>query len=80
MINIELAEALVGPSSKEIVYLTYLGLNRLQGKRWDVPCERFVKVAAELLRRGWIRRRWWFWGPVGITTAGIEAFCRKESS
>jgi hypothetical protein len=49
-------------------------------RKWDVPCPRFQKTAAELLRRGWARRRWFLFGPVGITNAGIDALHRKDWS
>lgn len=47
------------------------------GRRWDRPCPWFVKAAEELIQRGWARRRWWLFGPIGITRQGIEALTRK---
>lgn len=51
-----------------MVYLLYLTT-----KKWDTPCPRFRKSAQELLRRGWVRHRWWLFGPVAITVAGAKA-------
>lgn len=49
------------------------------GRRWDVPCPRFRTAAAELLRRGLARRRWLLFGPLGITSRGLEALRRGAS-
>jgi len=59
-------------------YLTYLQQARYgglppDGRRWDYPCPRFKKTAQELLRRGWARKRWIFFGPLGITEKGLLA-------
>ncbi len=63
-----------------MIYLMYLQQLLLQGRPWDTPCVRFEKGAAELLRRSWIRRRWWWpGGKVRITKAGLEALIRKSS-
>lgn len=43
------------------------------GRRYDVPCPRFEKAAKELLKRGLVRRRWIFFGPLGITKNGLLA-------
>jgi len=56
-----------------MTYLLYL----VQKGTWDSPCERFVTVAEELVRRGWARRRWWIFGPVRITQAGAKALSAK---
>jgi len=43
------------------------------GRRHDVPCPQFRKAAQELLRLGYARRRWIWFGPLGITAAGFDA-------
>lgn len=48
------------------------------GRRWDVPCDRFKGAAEELIWRGFARRRWWFFGPVGITYKGALALAQKD--
>lgn len=63
----------------ERVYLSYLrqaweGGLPPDNRKWDVPCPQFEKAAEELLRLGLIRRRWIFFGPVGITTKGLRSF------
>lgn len=54
-------------------YLLYLATAR----KWDTPCPRFENAAKELLRRGWIRRRWVFFGPVTMTVAGAKALSAR---
>ncbi len=65
-------------TKQEQVYLSYLNMGMAyglppDGRHWDYPCERFVKAAKELLRLGYIRKRWIFFGPVGITWKGMGA-------
>jgi hypothetical protein len=69
---------------KQRVYLAYLrqawdsGLPP-DGRRWDHPCPQFEKAAGELLRLGLVRRRWFFFGSVGITKRGLERGIRARS-
>jgi hypothetical protein len=62
---------------QERVYLAYLkqawnaGLPP-DGRRWDTPCPHFEKAARELVRLGLARRRWFFFGPLGITERGLR--------
>lgn len=46
------------------------------GRHWDTPCDQFKESAKELVRLGYARRRWIFFGPVGITWKGLE-YVRK---
>ncbi len=66
----------------EAVYLSYLAQahrNGLppDGRHWDVPCDRFKEAADELRRQGFIRKRWLFFGPVGITNRGFDALATR---
>lgn len=47
-------------------------------RKWDRPCPQFKKAAEELIRLGYARRRWWFFGPVGITLRGAYALMPKK--
>lgn len=63
---------------QERVYLAYLRQARdsglpPDGRHWDFPCPWFVEAAKELLRLGLARRRWRFFGPIGITRRGYGA-------
>ncbi len=65
-------------------YLRYLAQARMDGlppdgRRWDHPCPRFKKIAKELVRLGYARKRWFFFGPLGITLKGARALMPKES-
>ena len=66
----------------EAIYLSYLAQRRRNdlpphGHRWDVPCDRFKEAANELLRLGFARKRWLFFGPVGITKRGADALTER---
>lgn len=70
---------------KQRAYLAYLaqawesGLP-LDGRRWDYPCPWFEEAADELLRLGFARRRWLFFGPLGITELGRDALSSSYGS
>ncbi len=66
----------------EAVYLSYLAQARRHGlpphdHKWDVPCTRFKAAADELLRLGFARKRWLFFGPLGITNRGADALTER---
>lgn len=66
----------------EAVYLSYLAQAHRHGvpphgRRWDVPCLRFQEAADELLRLGFVRKRWVLFGPVGITNRGFDALTTR---
>jgi len=58
-----------------MVYLQYLAQARESGlppdgRRYDHPCDRFLESAEDLLILGYARRKYWLWGPLGITKKG----------
>jgi len=63
-----------------MMYLRNLTALDIYGKvlTWDRPCPRFKKSAEEAIRRGWARRRWIFFGPIGLTKAGHLALMQMR--